>query len=341
MGVMRTVATRILKPLTLVLAERGVDVSRLLAAAGIASDRTQSRLPADALSRACTLAVERSADPGICLHAGMSSSPATLGVLGYVLQNAATIGQAWAQLQRYWQLVDDDALFDIARKRGQATIRMRRDATVDPADAQPLIEYLLGMLLRLSGSLAGGELRGSGHLRAIDFRHGPPTAELATLYTRHFAPATLQFSQPHNALHFAAALLDHPVAAADPALYDLLTRQADAELAALGTGRTVPERVRVSIQRSLPGTPPSLTQLARTLCMSRATLQRRLAEADTGYQALVDEARQARADTMLADPSISIGEVAFALGYGDTAAFHHAYKRWTGHTPAQARRSVS
>lgn len=334
---MRTVATRILNPLTLVLAERGVDVDSVLAAAGIAADGTQTRLPADALSRACTVAVQHSADPGICLQAGFHSAPANLGVLGYVLQNAATIGQAWSQMQRYWQLVDDAPLFDIDSKRGRASIRMRRNAEVEPAAAQALIEYLLAMLLRLSGSLAGGELRGSGHLQAIDFRHAQPLAELRAVYAECFGPATLRFQQPHNALHFSAALLDQPVAAADPALFDLLTRQADAELAALGPGRSALERVRASIRRSLPGTPPSLTHIASALGMSRATLQRRLAEAGTGYQALVDEARLAHADMMLADPTISIGEVAFALGYGDTAAFHHAYKRWTGRTPAQTR----
>lgn len=337
---MRTVATRILKPLTLVLAERGVDVDNVLAASGIATDGSQTRLPADALSRACTVAVKHSGDPGICLQAGFHSAPANLGVLGYVLQNTATIGQAWAHMQRYWQLIDDAPLFDIDRKRGTASIRMRRDAAVDPAAAQALVEYLLAMLLRLSGSLAGGELRGSGHLQAIDFRHAAPPNDLRAVYTECFGPAALHFERPHNALHFSAALLDQPVAAADPALFDLLTRQADAELAALGPGRSALERVRASILRSLPGTPPSLTDIASALGMSRATLQRRLAEAGTGYQVLVDEARQARADTMLADPTISIGEVAFALGYGDPAAFHHAYKRWTGRTPAQSREQL-
>ena len=337
MAPMRTVAIRILKPLTLVLGERGIPVGPLLAAAGITDDGTQTRLPADALSRVCTLAVARSADPGLCLHAGFNSTPANLGVLGYVLQNAATIGQAWSQLQRYWQLVDDAPLFDIDNHQGIASVRMRRDTTVEPTSAQALVEYLLAMLLRLSGSLAGGELRGSGYLQAIDFRHVEPADTLRAVYARCFGSARLRFGQPHNALYFAAALLDQPVAAADPALFDLLSRQAEAELAALGPGRGALERVRASIERSLPGTPPSLPQIAVALGMSRATLQRRLADAGTGYQTLLDEARLARADAMLADRSISIGEVAFALGYGDAAAFHHAYKRWTGRTPVQTR----
>ena len=71
--------------------------------------------------------------------------------------------------------------------------------------------------------------------------------------------------------------------------------------------------------------------------MSRASLQRKLAAADTSYQALVERVRHALADQWLADSTMSIGEVAFSLGYGDTAAFHHAYKRWTGLTPSQAR----
>jgi AraC-like DNA-binding protein len=39
----------------------------------------------------------------------------------------------------------------------------------------------------------------------------------------------------------------------------------------------------------------------------------------------------------LADPGVSISQMAWLLGYREVSAFTHAYKRWTGRTPRQAR----
>ena len=42
----------------------------------------------------------------------------------------------------------------------------------------------------------------------------------------------------------------------------------------------------------------------------------------------------------LADPSLSIAEVSFALGYSEPSAFTRAFKRWSGRAPAEYRESA-
>jgi AraC-like DNA-binding protein len=42
----------------------------------------------------------------------------------------------------------------------------------------------------------------------------------------------------------------------------------------------------------------------------------------------------------LADRDLSLGEIAYLLGYSESSAFNRAYRRWTGRTPSADRRSV-
>ncbi len=40
----------------------------------------------------------------------------------------------------------------------------------------------------------------------------------------------------------------------------------------------------------------------------------------------------------IAEPQLSLAEIAYLLRFADTSAFLRAFKRWTGETPGQYRR---
>jgi AraC-like DNA-binding protein len=75
--------------------------------------------------------------------------------------------------------------------------------------------------------------------------------------------------------------------------------------------------------------------------MSARSLQRRLQSEGTSFAEVLSDLRRDRALHYLKDPRISIAEVAFLLGFGDVTAFHRAFKRWTGSTPARHRSAVA
>ena len=80
-----------------------------------------------------------------------------------------------------------------------------------------------------------------------------------------------------------------------------------------------------------------LARVARRVAMSTRTVQRRLEEAGTSYQDVVDELRAGMARSLLRDRARSIVDVAFELGYADLKGFYRAFRRWTGTTPADWR----
>jgi AraC-like DNA-binding protein len=98
------------------------------------------------------------------------------------------------------------------------------------------------------------------------------------------------------------------------------------------------DQARCSIALLLPRGTPALAAVSRRLGIGERTLQRRLKERGTSLRGLVDEVRRELAVRHLESDRLAIGEIAYLLGYADPPAFAHAFKRWTGRSPSEARR---
>jgi AraC-like DNA-binding protein len=71
--------------------------------------------------------------------------------------------------------------------------------------------------------------------------------------------------------------------------------------------------------------------------MSPRTLARRLEAEGLTFAGVLIELRADLARRYLQDEDLPISEIAWLLGYREVSAFTHAFKRWTGKTPRQAR----
>ncbi len=70
---------------------------------------------------------------------------------------------------------------------------------------------------------------------------------------------------------------------------------------------------------------------------SSRQLQRRLRDAGTSFQALLEGTRHDLALRYLDEPHMTLSEVGFLLGFAEPSTFHRAFKRWTGTTPVDYR----
>ena len=82
---------------------------------------------------------------------------------------------------------------------------------------------------------------------------------------------------------------------------------------------------------------PGIADIAAGLAMSPRTLQRRLAEEDCTFQAVVDEARHSLATRLLSETPYSLAEIAFLTGFSEQSAFTRAFKRREAQTPGAYR----
>lgn len=76
-----------------------------------------------------------------------------------------------------------------------------------------------------------------------------------------------------------------------------------------------------------------MQSVARALELSVRSLRRRLAAEGKAYDDVLHEALAIVAKHFLRDPSRTIREIAYEMGFSDPSTFHRAFKRWTGTTP--------
>jgi AraC-like DNA-binding protein len=172
-------------------------------------------------------------------------------------------------------------------------------------------------------------------VQRVDLRRPRPAD--AEPYAERFQ-APICFGADRDRLCFTAAEWRSPTVDGDAALASVLEEHARVLAARLPRAPTqFVSSVRGSIMAALPENADE-EGVARALHMSRRTLQRKLAQDGTSFRTVLDEVRRGLAESYLVDPTVSIPEVAFMLGFSEQSSFHRAFQRWTGCAPGRWRR---
>lgn len=331
------VLARIALMVLAVAGERGLAAPVLLARAGLAEDaplawaQPDATLPLADETRLWLAAAEALGDPGLGLRAARQIRAGQFDVLDYAVRTAPTLREALQRLARYNALVHDVAQFDL-QPQGQ-TLRVVHGFI--PGMGQPCApasEFTLASLVVVAGQLAGSPV----WPLAVQFAHPAPAD--VSLHRAVFGQLPA-FGAAASALVFDVAELDRPLPGADPGLSRIVTAHAE-QLLAQRPAADLPLAAQVSRQmaeRLAQGT-PTLAEVAAALHLSERSLQRKLAQAQTCFADLLEQLRRELALRYVADPHLALGEVAYLLGFAEPSPFHRAFRRWTGCTPAEARR---
>jgi AraC-like DNA-binding protein len=98
--------------------------------------------------------------------------------------------------------------------------------------------------------------------------------------------------------------------------------------------------VRSAIKECLLQRCATQENVANQLNLSIRNLQRRLKEAGTTYQSILDDSREALALNLIKDLEIPLYEISFLVGFTEPSAFYKAFRRWTGKRPGDYRQDV-
>lgn len=326
------VAIQIVRSLAGRLRERGLPVPKLLAAVDIRAarlDETHESVPLRSYVGLLEAAAALTGDPLIGLSMAAAAGPETLGALGYLFLSSDTLGQGLEKLCRYLSAVQDATDQAIERAGDLAFVTYQiRDDGISPRRQDA--EYSLGVLLRLIRSYAAGRCNPV----EVHLEHG------ALVDRRHYEltfGCPVYFRQTRNAVVIKAQDLDISSGTLSEGLAGILEAQLREQVAS----RSGPLSFGDQIAGAL--TPTSIQQkvnagrLAKEMRVSPSTLYRRLSSEDQSFRRLLDSRREMLAKRLLATSTMSIAEVAAALGYAENASFTRAFRRWTNVNPRQYR----
>jgi len=272
-------------------------------------------------------------DPFLGFHLALGCDLRELGLLYYVWASSKTLGDAWRRGSRYTLVVNEGLRLRYAEGRdGARAMRMVFDYVGVPRHIdRHQMEFSMTALVRVCRQLTGRDVMPS----RIEFTHrrNEDAGELAA-----FFGCPVEFGAPADEATFDPALRDFALVSADAYLNELLTSYGDEVLARRAANRaSFRSQVENAMVPLLPHGTLRAGEIARSLGVSQRTLARRLAVEGATFTDLLEGLRGDLARQYLADDGLSISQVAWLLGYQEISAFTHAFKRWTGMTPREAR----
>jgi AraC-like DNA-binding protein len=270
---------------------------------------------------------EASEDPAIGLKIGTEARVERYDPIAIAALYARSFGDALERMARYKQLTCPEKLH-YGQEGGQCRVHFE---WLRAEEREP--ELLVDMCFAWVAEIAR---RGSaGAVRPLRVEVTRPEAHRA-IFEAHFG-CPVVFGAPANVLVFEQAALAEPFVTHNPDLLAIVAPQLESELAERLAERTLRERVKATLKRSLAGQRPELRNVARELGLSARTLQRRLTSEHVTFQQLIAEARRELARHYLQHSRLELNETAYLLGFEDANSFFRAFQQWEGTSPGEWR----
>ncbi|KXF54837.1 AraC family transcriptional regulator [Rhodococcus sp. SC4] len=247
-----------------------------------------------------------------------------LGPIAVIVRNAETVAAAVSSVSRYLHNVAPADTVAMTRLGEQAIVSFDTDIR-RTADRHQMIERGLGTTLAAFKLMLGDDFIPT----RITFQHHQISPDAS--YRRMFG-CPVKFESELNALHLPASALSRPIRGRDAAALAL----AEDYLSAVRPDVAIVDHVRTLVRRLLVVGHASLTMVAQSLSLHPRVVQRRLADAGTTFEEILDEIRHDTAWELSA-LGLPISRISAALGYSEQSSYARACRRWYDMSPRQLR----
>ncbi|MCX7069808.1 MAG: AraC family transcriptional regulator [Gammaproteobacteria bacterium] len=269
--------------------------------------------------------------PALGFELGLQYNVSTFGIWGFVLRTSRNLREAFTSALRYLPLstaycaftafADDDE-FGISADPGMIPRHLR----------QFLLERDTATGVNLMRELGLSGIR----VHRLEYQGPAPDHAARIEALCGIAP---HYGRTRNAIVLRRQDAEIALPMYDAHLVRLLDDQCRAQLErrqVLGLSGQVRQ-----LLLGPAGLTASIEDIAPQLAMAPRSLRRRLEEEGTSFRQLVDAERRQLATRLLDGTEMKIDELALQLGYGDTASFNRAFRRWFEQSPGEYRRRAA
>jgi len=271
-------------------------------------------------------------DPCFGLLAAEVWRPTDFHALGYAFLASRTLRTGIERIARYNAVVDPIVRFESTLEDDHLRLTYRVEDP-DLPDVPALQDARWAVVLGLCRASHGGDFNPA----EVSFTHPAPRCR-GDYFGLFRCPIRFDAEAAEFVVDRAVAEAPLPTANRELAFAN------DAILAAyVGelSNADIISRVKAAIVEHLPSGAPIADVVAKDVFMSARTLQRKLADAGTSYSDTLEAVRRELAEQYLADPTRSLSEISFMLGFSELSAFSRAYRRWSGQSPTAAREAAA
>jgi AraC-like DNA-binding protein len=253
-----------------------------------------------------------------------------IGTLYYIMASSENLGDALQRAARYSRITNEAV--HLRYQKIQNIVVTFEYIGVARHEDRHQIEFFMIALVRLVRHLSGRYLL-PARVNLTHHRNGLQPE------FRSFFGCDVAFGSVADEIAFPSTIQSMPLASADPFLHAMLIEQCEQ----MHVERLRPAALRASVENEiaplLPHGKAEASEIARKLGMSQRSLARHLATEGLSFTVILDEMKFDLAKHYLMEADLPITTIAWLLGYQEASAFTHAFKRWTGKTPKQARMS--
>jgi AraC-like DNA-binding protein len=322
---------------------RGVDRAVLLKRAGL--DEAALAAPDNRVAFARFKAMMRATkemlnDPSFAIYFGEHSDFVEMSIVGLVCQAAATMGEAFEQMNRYARLVveveghESGDRFAIARKAGGGV--WLEDRRRNPDDFPELTE---STWTRFVAGFTRMFPDRTHYVKCVHMTHAEPADPAYRAEYARIFKMPIVFGSDRNALLIEETWLAQPINTSNRYVFGIFSEHAEALLKSLKQSKAIKGKVESELIPILHTGEVSMDEVAKRLGLSRPTLYRKLKDEGESYEALLDALRHRMALHYLNGQKVSVNQAAYLVGFSDPSAFSRAFKRWTGASPRAAVRA--
>jgi len=259
---------------------------------------------------------------------GLRARAARSGLPGHLILNARSFRDGIRDLARTITTLGQGLRIELVEDRDPPAVIW--SLAPNAGEATQFMHFINAYLLRMLQAHRGSQW----HPRRILCTVGAPRRP--KLYASQLG-CPLVFDAPINAVEIEPRDLNAIKSGVDRHVHALLTTYAEYLLKQQRRSGSIRDEVVAAVRDGLTLGRSDLAFVARRLHLSPRTLQRKIAASGESFSDLRDAARFALAKSLLAQRELSIGEIAYRLGYSETAAFSRAFSKRFGRSPRRAR----